>query len=204
LASFEAQDLRMRELARSNGRDEAFAILSATHGDKLHRLCLAFFKDPMQAEDALQESFILIWRNLAQHDGRAPLLHWASAITRDCCRKGYRRLVQMREVEMKDVNVRPDDDSQTDSKLQCGAVRHFVNRLPERYRLVVLLSTTTIRRCRKSRNCLEFAQALFNHAYSGPAVPYLSNSVFMASTDWNLGWRRVHEKRLFNAQEWFD
>lgn len=78
-ASDEASTL-LRRCAR--GDESAFADLyDSTHG-RLFGLALRVVRDPAQAEEVLQESYLAIWRESAQFDPtRASALSWMLTLT---------------------------------------------------------------------------------------------------------------------------
>ena len=62
------RDAEILRLLRSAQLDKAFHELVRVYRIKLFHLCLSFFRDQMEAEDALQKSLIRIWLNMQRYD----------------------------------------------------------------------------------------------------------------------------------------
>lgn len=58
------------------GDPAALAALFDTHADKLYRLALSLLRDPVEAEDIVQETFVKVMTRLEQFEGRARLETW--------------------------------------------------------------------------------------------------------------------------------
>ena len=71
-------------LIRAAGGDEAaFAALYDRLSGPLYALCLRMIGDAAEAEDALQESCVLIWRRAPHYDAaRSSVFGWAVHLTR--------------------------------------------------------------------------------------------------------------------------
>jgi RNA polymerase sigma-70 factor (ECF subfamily) len=78
--------------AISGGRDAALGILY----DRYHRQCFAFalriLGGEQDAEEAVQETFVRVWRGAGQYDqSRAGVPSWVLSITRNLCIDELRR-----------------------------------------------------------------------------------------------------------------
>lgn len=62
--------------ALHHGDRAAFAQLVELHSPAVYRLALQILKDPAEAEDILQETFIKAFRYLPNFDGRSSLATW--------------------------------------------------------------------------------------------------------------------------------
>jgi RNA polymerase sigma-70 factor (ECF subfamily) len=74
------------------GKEEAIGVLY----DRYHRQCFAFglriLGSESDAEEAVQETFVRVWRNAAQYDSsRAGVASWVLSITRNLCIDELRR-----------------------------------------------------------------------------------------------------------------
>ena len=74
------------------GQDAALSVLY----DRLHRQCFAFSVRILgaegDAEEAVQETFVRVWRNAGQYDpGKAGVASWVLSITRNLCLDELRR-----------------------------------------------------------------------------------------------------------------
>jgi RNA polymerase sigma-70 factor (ECF subfamily) len=63
-----------------NGATEDFAELVHRHQSQVFAILYRYERDHQKLEDLAQETFIKVWRSLAQYDGRAPFAHWLSRI----------------------------------------------------------------------------------------------------------------------------
>jgi RNA polymerase sigma-70 factor (ECF subfamily) len=69
--------------AAGSGNEAAFARLYDRLSGPLYTLCLRMLGDGAEAEDALQEAFLQIWRNAARYDPtQSSVFSWAIHITR--------------------------------------------------------------------------------------------------------------------------
>jgi RNA polymerase sigma-70 factor (ECF subfamily) len=66
-----------RLVRRAAGGDgDAFAELVARHRDRVWAIALRMCRDPEDAEDALQETFVSAWRSLDRFGGRSQVTTW--------------------------------------------------------------------------------------------------------------------------------
>jgi RNA polymerase sigma-70 factor (ECF subfamily) len=90
-------DLRLADdydlvTAIASGRESALSVLY----DRYHRQCYAFslriLGTEQDAEEAVQETFVRVWRSAAQYDSsRAGVASWVLSITRNLCIDEIRR-----------------------------------------------------------------------------------------------------------------
>jgi RNA polymerase sigma-70 factor (ECF subfamily) len=120
----------------------AFEQVMQRYEAKVFRLCLTYFRDSVQAQDAAQESLVRVWRALSKYDGRASLSTWIYAITRNWCLtslSGKRHTVSMSEEAIQsevDSLAVPDLQEGID---QAHTIRQLVEELPEMTRRIVAL-----------------------------------------------------------------
>jgi RNA polymerase sigma-70 factor, ECF subfamily len=63
-----------------NGASDDFAEVVQRHQSQVFAILYRYERDHQKLEDLAQETFIKVWRSLAQYDGRAPFAHWLSRI----------------------------------------------------------------------------------------------------------------------------
>ncbi len=99
--------------AVAQGRDAALGVLY----DRYHRQAFAFalriLGAESDAEEAVQETFVRVWRSAGQYDqSRAAVLSWLLSITRNLCldelRRRRRRAPEVQELE--DAMEHPSND----------------------------------------------------------------------------------------------
>jgi len=59
---------------------DLFEILVREHIDSVRAFLLASLRDPLAAEDLLQETFLVAWRNLDRYDRQLPFGPWVRGI----------------------------------------------------------------------------------------------------------------------------
>ena len=136
-------DCDIATLLRAGERERAFAALVERFEGKVLRLCHALLRDPMQAEEAAQESLIRIWKALDTYDGRASLSTWIYAVTRNRCMTALERRKLALSLSDQDVEAEvlkmamPQSTEEEDGNLQM--LRELIDLLPERLRRTLLL-----------------------------------------------------------------
>jgi RNA polymerase sigma-70 factor (ECF subfamily) len=136
------RDADLVELIRRGAHQQAFGLLLERYERRLYRLCLSLLREPAQAEDAAQESFVRIWKALPNYDGRAALSTWIYAITRNRCLSAMQRRREEESLSEPEVaaaaeSAAPQDATGADDRGEL--LRELVEALPERYRRALTL-----------------------------------------------------------------
>ncbi len=110
--------------------------------DKLYRFALRYVKNPMEAEDVVQEVFIKLWKNRDQFDQIKNIEAWCMRVTRnlsiDKLRAAHNRLKQMPEgMDWKDTGASPQRQSELNETM--ANVKKWIEELPEAQRNVIQL-----------------------------------------------------------------
>jgi RNA polymerase sigma-70 factor (ECF subfamily) len=79
-----AVDPRLLERARA-GDESAFGRLVEPHRRELHAHCYRMLGSVHDAEDALQDALLRVWRGLAKFEGRSSLRSWLYTIVTNTC-----------------------------------------------------------------------------------------------------------------------
>jgi RNA polymerase sigma factor (sigma-70 family) len=89
-----ADDAALVQLIVSGDRS-AFELLMRRHNRRLYRLARAALRNPAEAEDALQDAYLLAFRSLHQFRGEASVSTWLSRLVLNECfgrrRRDHRR-----------------------------------------------------------------------------------------------------------------
>jgi RNA polymerase sigma-70 factor (ECF subfamily) len=96
--------------ARTGDRD-AFEAIIQQHADHVYAICLRYFGNPHDAEDAFQAAFLACYRGLGSFRGRAALSTWLYRVTTNACHDlARRRARQPRTVPLDEERggARPD------------------------------------------------------------------------------------------------
>ena len=117
---------------------EGFDVLYTNDSNAFYAIILRNIKDPLIAEDLLQEAFIKIWRNIEKYDpAKARLFTWMICIVRNSCIDYLRSPGHRAHQSVKDE---PDDTnavSQTrDREVDYGLLA-VVDRMEPKYRDVI-------------------------------------------------------------------
>lgn len=100
-----------------------------------------FVKNTMEAEDVVQESFIKAFAKLEQYKAEVTFGAWLKRIvinkSIDALKSNKQRLVDLEDLQLKVVDE--DDDWNVDSTLTIDEVKVAIQKLPEKYKYVVML-----------------------------------------------------------------
>ena len=107
--------------------------------DTVLRLCVLYLNDTVLAEDALQDTFLKVWRGMHRFQARdgSSVRTWITRIAINTC-KDYRRSAWLRHVD----GTRPPEDLPPALQPVTDGQRELfldVMALPEKYRQVILL-----------------------------------------------------------------
>jgi RNA polymerase sigma-70 factor, ECF subfamily len=121
--------------AAAAGDQRAFAALHARYARLVHALLLARLP-PSDAEDQVQEVFLLAWKNLSQLDDAKVFGSWLSAIARNRAIDWYRR---QRPTEPL-LKTWPDPRSaRSTDRAEAHHVLAAIQSLPEAYRETLVM-----------------------------------------------------------------
>ena len=79
------RDEEIRALLVRKRFTEAFELAMSAYGDRMLGLAFSILGDRAEAEDAVQDVMVRIWRALPQFRGDSAFSTWAYAITRNRC-----------------------------------------------------------------------------------------------------------------------
>jgi RNA polymerase sigma-70 factor, ECF subfamily len=148
VAGAATRDSDIVQVLQTGHADRAFALLLQRYEGKVYRLCCALLRDRTQAEDVAQESWVRIWRALANYDSRASLSSWIYAITRNRCRTALARRSATRSAGESEIETGVDEltpyahrpaETQSESESESAELRALVDLLPERLRRTLVL-----------------------------------------------------------------
>lgn len=133
--------------------EEALPQLFDQLGETIYHLGLAQCRDPADAEDLLQETFLLAFRNWETFEGRSKPSTWLYTIASRVCQRRRRRKVgeprtleSLSELlpigERRILDLPSDEDSPLDEQLRHearSAVEAALQELPQSFRLALVL-----------------------------------------------------------------
>lgn len=138
--------------ALRRGDDAAYTALVNRHGDYLYRVALRVTRNETEAGEAVQEAFISTFRGISGFEGRSSLRTWLHRLTVNAALMRRRSTVRRGEVSIEDLAPEVDlerwepewqfaESSETLLMRQGirDAVTAAMDRLPEQYRILIIL-----------------------------------------------------------------
>ena len=127
-----------------SGRDaagqEAFRILVERHGVMVLALCRSLVRDPHEAEDAFQATFLVLVRRADSIRQRETIGPWLYGVTRRVARRVQIRSARRRKREVAaDIDLPAGGGSQAEAPGTDQAVHEEIRRLPESLRAPLIL-----------------------------------------------------------------
>lgn len=89
------------------GDDEAFAMIVESFQRPVYNLCYRMLGDPIDAEDAAQETFWRAFQNLKRYDPARPFPTWLLSIAAHYCIDQQRK----RRMPILSIDLLPEDDA---------------------------------------------------------------------------------------------
>ncbi len=128
----------------SEGGEKAFREILERYRQKILAICLRMLKNPTEAEEAAQDSFVKIYLHLKDFDPQRGFMAWAAGIAinecRDRLRKRTRFKRRFREITDTDVDQSQIPvDTSYEKKRQVESVENAVEKLPEKLKEVLVL-----------------------------------------------------------------
>jgi RNA polymerase sigma factor (sigma-70 family) len=121
---------------------EAFQSLVVRHGSSVHRVCRRVLKDPHEAEDVFQATFIVLARRAPDIQDPEALGAWLRGVAYRIAVRARRRTARRRETEKTRAEMSRDQSASmpTDGKFELRElVGDELNRLPDEYRQPIVL-----------------------------------------------------------------
>ena len=111
--------------------------------DGMYIVAMRFVKDSMEAEDIVQESFIKAFQKLHQFKGEVTFGAWLKRIvvnkSIDLLKSKKQHMLEIDEVHLKVVDTNHEDEWLVDDAITLDEVKAAINKLPDKYRYVVML-----------------------------------------------------------------
>lgn len=165
------------------GNDEAFTQLVETYQKPVYNLCYRMLGDPLEAEDAAQESFWRAYQGLKRYDPQRSFITWLLSIAAHFCIDQQRR----RRLPIVSVDILPEEDipdaatpnpeKVVSQMLEDRQLRDLLSSLPAQDRAAVVL------RYWYDLSDEEIAQSL------GLTVPAVKSRLFRARKTLATGWQ---------------
>jgi RNA polymerase sigma-70 factor (ECF subfamily) len=113
-----------RELVRSilDGNSEAFDRLHSLYSNRIYRFALSRLRDPVEAEDVVQDTFLEVHRCLTTWEGRSRLLTWMFGIAHHQLCRRFRKKTPI-GLPIEELEAAPPVAAPTCSEERLDAVR---------------------------------------------------------------------------------
>lgn len=107
----------------------------------MYRVALRFIKDPMEAEDAMQEAFIKAYEKLSQFKGEVTFGAWLKRIVINKCLDSLkaRKLEEIALDEQVMQRVDEEEDWEIENGIGIEEVKNCMDKLPEKYKYPLML-----------------------------------------------------------------
>ncbi len=127
------------------GDAAAFEWLYRVHSRRVYALCLRMSKDPTQAEDLTQETFLAVFRGIRHFRGQAAFATWLHSVTRNTVLMFFRKK-RVRETSFEEIADRQKEDGLP--REEWGAADPHAEGLADRLLLQSAIAklSTTVRR----------------------------------------------------------
>lgn len=133
-------------LERETLTEDRMELLIRSYGDSLLRLCTLYLRDPYLAEDALQDTYLKVWKHYHSFEGRAAEKTWITRIAINTC-KSYLAAPWRQRVDTTDVTRILEEgiragSQDTDAYEKLSNTIDLMNeimKLKDPYRLAILL-----------------------------------------------------------------
>ncbi len=126
--------------------EDDMELLIHRYGDSLLRLCTLYLRDPYLAEDAVQDTYLKVWRHYKGFEGRASEKTWITRIAINTCKSylasAWRQRVEMTEVTqvLEEGLQKSSGDRDAYEKLNNTMdLMKEIMKLKDKYRLAILL-----------------------------------------------------------------
>jgi len=131
------------------GNAAAFDFLYRRHNQRVYALCLRMVKNPVQAEDLTQETFLAVLRGIREFRGQSAFTTWLHQVTRNTVLMCFRKK-KLKETSLEEITDRQEETGRPrkewgtpDRRLEGTADRPLlqsaVAQLPGGFRAALLL-----------------------------------------------------------------
>lgn len=146
------------------GEVALFEILIHRHDQQLFRAARAILGDETEAEDALQQAWLLAYSKLGQFSGQSKLSTWLTRIVINESLARRPRLRRLEEVKMigaaeEERTAAPSPETMVELGEMARLLEKAVDQLPEHYRLVFVLREVQGLSTADAAECLQASEA---------------------------------------------
>lgn len=119
--------------------EKKFSEIVEAHADAIFSLSRHILRNKEDAEDAVQETFLKVYRHYHQFEASRSLKNWITAITVNCCCDILRKRKSSPSGEPMDPERFPDKKQGRDKEDAALIVEEVLDRLNPEHRIALLL-----------------------------------------------------------------
>lgn len=119
-----------------------FEQIYKAYSEKIFRLCMSFVNDRELAKDLTQETFIIVWQQLAKFRQESSIGTWIYRIASNNCLKTIRKT---KEKSTAHFPIQTEEEQQDDTELKIKLLYKFISELPEIDRIIISLELEDIK-----------------------------------------------------------
>ncbi len=135
-----SSDAELLERFVAGSDERAFEALVTRHGRSVQAVCRDVLRDPHDAEDAFQATFLILARKAGSLWVGNSLAAWLHRVARRVAVEANRQKARRRAVEKTGLDVNPAwSDASTSWGTLPQALHEEIDRLPEKYRTPIIL-----------------------------------------------------------------
>ena len=136
----ELPDGQLLERYLTQHDEAAFEILLQRHGPMVWRVCRGVLREPHDAEDAFQATFLVFARKAGSIGERALLAPWLNGVAYRVALRARTKAARWQRGRRQDLDMLPAKPSHDADQDELGPVLHQeLNRLPAKYRSPIVL-----------------------------------------------------------------
>lgn len=116
-------------------RDDAFSALYRQHVNTVYNIALSYLKNPAEAEDVTSDVFVQVLESGMTFPDETQARAWLITVTKNRCKNHLRHWLRRRRAAEEVMEQIPVENMEPELR----QVMEAIYRLPERYRLPLLL-----------------------------------------------------------------
>jgi len=116
----------------------AQAKIYSLFADKLYKVCLKYSKNRVDAQDTLQDSFLMIFKDIKKFKNKGSFEGWLKRVTINVALQKFRSKSVLKFSDQEDDQIAEvsEDTYMEDSKIDLNVLLSLVRKLPGQYQLV--------------------------------------------------------------------
>jgi len=134
--------VRLIKECKSNNKRAQIALYRK-YNQGMYNVAMRLLKNPENADDVIQESFLSAFKNIHQFKGEVTFGAWLKRIVVHKCLNSLKKkeldIVSLEETNSYKIDIENSDDWEFDSTLILDTVKTTIDKLPDKYKFVLML-----------------------------------------------------------------